>query len=84
MRYRPLGRSGLVVSVVGLGLNNVGRSMDAAGTRKTLDAALDAGVTLLDTADCYGRHPASPRRSSARCSAPTGSGSCWPPSSAAT
>ena len=57
MRYRPLGRSGLVVSVVGLGLNNVGRSMDAAGTRKTLDAALEAGVTLLDTADVYGTHP---------------------------
>ena len=31
--------------------------MDAAGTRKTLDAALDAGVTLLDTADIYGSHP---------------------------
>jgi aryl-alcohol dehydrogenase-like predicted oxidoreductase len=57
VRYRPLGRSGLVVSVVGLGLNNVGRSMDAAATRKTLDAALDAGVTLLDTADVYGTHP---------------------------
>ena len=57
MRYRPLGRSGLVVSVVGLGLNNVGRSMDPAETRKTLDAALDAGVTLLDTADVYGTHP---------------------------
>ncbi len=57
MRYRPLGRSGLVVSAVGLGLNNVGRSMDAAATRKTLDAALDTGVTLLDTADVYGSHP---------------------------
>ena len=57
MRYRPLGRSGLVVSVVGLCLNNVGRSMDAAATRKTLDAALDTGVTLLDTADVYGSHP---------------------------
>jgi aryl-alcohol dehydrogenase-like predicted oxidoreductase len=57
VRYRPLGRSGLVVSVVGLGLNNVGRSMDAAATRKTLDAALDTGVTLLDTADVYGSHP---------------------------
>ncbi|HST66668.1 MAG TPA: aldo/keto reductase [Mycobacteriales bacterium] len=54
MRYRPLGRSGLVVSVVGLGCNNIGRSLDAAGTRKTLDAALDVGVTLLDTADIYG------------------------------
>jgi aryl-alcohol dehydrogenase-like predicted oxidoreductase len=54
VRYRPLGRSGLVVSVVGLGCNNIGRSMDAATTRKTLDAALDTGVTLLDTADIYG------------------------------
>jgi aryl-alcohol dehydrogenase-like predicted oxidoreductase len=57
VRFRPLGRSGLVVSAVGLGLNNVGRSMDAAATRKTLDAALDTGVTLLDTADVYGSHP---------------------------
>ncbi len=56
MRYRPLGRSGLVVSMVGLGGNNIGRSMDAAVTRKTLDAALDLGVTLLDTADIYGGH----------------------------
>ncbi len=54
MRYRPLGRSGLVVSVVGLGCNNIGRSMDAVATRTTLDAALDVGVTLLDTADIYG------------------------------
>jgi aryl-alcohol dehydrogenase-like predicted oxidoreductase len=57
VRYRPLGRSGLVVSAVGLGCNTVGRSMDAATTRKTLDAALDVGVTLLDTADVYGTHP---------------------------
>jgi aryl-alcohol dehydrogenase-like predicted oxidoreductase len=56
VRYRPLGQSGLVVSVVGLGCNNVGRSMDAAATRKTLDAALDVGVTLLDAADTYGGH----------------------------
>src|ERR1700712_735863 len=57
VRYRPLGRSGLVVSAVGLGCNTIGRSMDAAATRKTLDAALDVGVTLLDTADIYGSHP---------------------------
>jgi aryl-alcohol dehydrogenase-like predicted oxidoreductase len=57
VRYRPLGRSGLVVSAVGLGCNTIGRSMDAATTRKTLDAALDVGVTLLDTADMYGTHP---------------------------
>lgn len=57
MRYRPLGQSGLVVSVVGLGCNNIGRTMDAAATRRTLDAALDVGLTLLDAADVYGGHP---------------------------
>ncbi|MEP6977525.1 MAG: aldo/keto reductase [Thermoleophilia bacterium] len=54
MRYRPLGSSGLVVSVVGLGGNNFGRGVDAAGTRAVVDAAIDAGVTLIDTADVYG------------------------------
>jgi aryl-alcohol dehydrogenase-like predicted oxidoreductase len=42
------------VSVVGLGCNNFGMRLDLAGTRAVVDAALDAGVTLLDTADTYG------------------------------
>ena len=54
MRYRPLGRSGLLVSVVGLGCNNFGGRLDLDGARAVVDAALDAGVTLLDTADVYG------------------------------
>jgi len=54
MRYRPLGDSGLMVSVVGLGCNNFGRRLDLERTRAVVDAALDAGVTLLDTADIYG------------------------------
>src|SRR6266550_4186832 len=54
MRYRPLGTSGLMVSVVGLGTNNVGRRLDADATRALVDAAIDAGITLLDTADIYG------------------------------
>jgi aryl-alcohol dehydrogenase-like predicted oxidoreductase len=54
MRYRPLGNSGLVVSVVGLGCNNFGRRLDVAQTRAVVDAAIDSGVTLLDTADIYG------------------------------
>jgi aryl-alcohol dehydrogenase-like predicted oxidoreductase len=57
MRYRRLGRSGLVVSVVGLGCNNFGRKVDAAGTRAVVDAALDAGITLFDTSDSYGERP---------------------------
>jgi len=57
LETRPLGRTGADVSVVGLGTWQLGgdwgdvSSEDAAAV---LDAALDAGVTLLDTADVYG------------------------------
>ncbi len=54
MNYRRLGDSGLVVSVVGIGCNNFGRKLDADGTREVVDAAIDAGITLFDTADIYG------------------------------
>ncbi|WKV70303.1 aldo/keto reductase [Streptomyces sp. PCS3-D2] len=54
MRHLPLGSSGLRVSAVGLGCNNFGGRLDARATRAVVDAALDAGVTLLDTADIYG------------------------------
>jgi aryl-alcohol dehydrogenase-like predicted oxidoreductase len=54
MRYRSLGESGLLVSVVGLGCNNFGRRLDTEATRAVVDAALEAGVTLFDTADIYG------------------------------
>src|SRR5580700_11238879 len=54
MRYRSLGNSGLVVSVAGLGCNNFGRRLDVPATRAVVDAALEAGITLLDTADSYG------------------------------
>ena len=61
MREHPLGRSGLSVSAVGLGCNNFGRRLDRAGTRAVIDAALDVGVTFLDTADIYGTDSASER-----------------------
>jgi aryl-alcohol dehydrogenase-like predicted oxidoreductase len=54
MTYRRLGASGLVVSTVGLGCNNFGRRLDLDRTREVVDAALDAGITFLDTADIYG------------------------------
>ena len=54
MRYRSLGDSGLMVSVAGLGCNNFGRRVDLAGTRAVVDAAIDAGITILDTSDTYG------------------------------
>jgi aryl-alcohol dehydrogenase-like predicted oxidoreductase len=55
MRYRPLGDSGLLVSVVGLGCNNFGGRLDSARTRAVVDAAIDEGITLFDTADMYGK-----------------------------
>jgi aryl-alcohol dehydrogenase-like predicted oxidoreductase len=54
MEHRPLGRSGLRVSTVGLGCNNFGRRCDPAQTRAVVAKALDLGVTLFDTADVYG------------------------------
>ena len=52
---RPLGDSGVEVSVVGLGCNNFGRRIDLEATRAVVDAALDEGVTFFDTANTYGR-----------------------------
>jgi aryl-alcohol dehydrogenase-like predicted oxidoreductase len=57
MEQRPLGRTGADVSVVGLGTWQLGGDwgdVDDDTAADVLDAALDAGVTLLDTADVYG------------------------------
>jgi aryl-alcohol dehydrogenase-like predicted oxidoreductase len=54
MRYRRLGDSGLVVSVVGIGCNNFGGRIDAERTNEVVHAALDVGINLFDTADSYG------------------------------
>jgi aryl-alcohol dehydrogenase-like predicted oxidoreductase len=62
MEYRNLGSSGLQVSVVGLGCNNFGGRVDAAGTTAVIDKAIDMGITLFDTADLYGG-PAGPGKS---------------------
>ncbi|MFG1625721.1 aldo/keto reductase [Kribbella sp. NPDC049227] len=60
MEYRQLGDSGLTVSVVGLGCNNFGRRLDATRTDVVVNAAVDAGITLFDTADVYhGEHGSS-------------------------
>ncbi len=56
--FRPLGRSDLQVSTIGLGCNNFARPGTATetqeGTTAVIDAAIELGVTLLDTADIYG------------------------------
>ena len=54
MRYGTLGDSGLLVSVVGLGCNNFGGRLDVEQTRAVVDAAIDEGITLFDTAETYG------------------------------
>jgi aryl-alcohol dehydrogenase-like predicted oxidoreductase len=54
MILRNLGRSGLRVSLVGLGCNNFGGRMDLESSRRVIHKALDAGITLFDTADVYG------------------------------
>ena len=54
MKLRRLGASGLKVSEVGLGCNNFGMRIDEKATQGVVDAALDAGITLFDTADIYG------------------------------
>ncbi len=52
---RPLGHSGIRVSVVGLGCNQFGGRLDLDGTRAVIDGALSQGITFLDTADAYGK-----------------------------
>jgi len=55
VRKRRVGSDGPEVSVVGLGCNNFGTRINYAKTKKVVDAALEAGVTLFDTADIYGQ-----------------------------
>lgn len=59
--YRRVGKSGLTVSTVGLGCNNLGRANTATESQDAPDAvvhaAVDAGITLFDVADTYGREP---------------------------
>jgi aryl-alcohol dehydrogenase-like predicted oxidoreductase len=59
MEFRTVGRSGLRVSAIGLGCNNLGRDGTASesreGSRAVVEAALDAGITFFDTADVYGK-----------------------------
>lgn len=54
MEYRQLGKSGLHVSVIGLGGNTFGRYADEARTAAIIHKAIDQGINLVDTADIYG------------------------------
>ncbi len=56
MKHRTLGKSGVQVSVVGLGCNNFGfvASMDVEASRKVIDKAIEEGINFFDTSDSYG------------------------------
>jgi aryl-alcohol dehydrogenase-like predicted oxidoreductase len=53
MQYRTLGRSGLVISAIGLGGATFGREIDEPAAGAVLDRALERGITLFDTAEAY-------------------------------
>ena len=55
MEFRNLGKSGLKVSLAGLGCNNFGMRIDLDAARVVVHKALDLGITLFDTADIYGK-----------------------------
>jgi aryl-alcohol dehydrogenase-like predicted oxidoreductase len=55
MQQRPLGRSGLTVAPLAFGGNVFGWTADEATSFKLLDAFVDAGFNLVDTADVYSR-----------------------------
>jgi aryl-alcohol dehydrogenase-like predicted oxidoreductase len=59
MRYRSLGRTGVQVSVLGVGTNQLGRVVDEAGAKAMLDRARELGVNFIDCAESYGGDGAS-------------------------
>jgi aryl-alcohol dehydrogenase-like predicted oxidoreductase len=60
MNYRPLGSTGLNVSVIGLGTWQFGGEWGRDFSQREVDAILDqaaaSGINLIDTAECYGDH----------------------------
>src|SRR4029077_101758 len=59
MKTRNLGKSGLQVSLIGLGCNNFGWYIDLEASRKVIDKDIESGITLLHTTDIYRAHSAS-------------------------
>jgi aryl-alcohol dehydrogenase-like predicted oxidoreductase len=53
VEYRQLGRSGVPVSVIGIGSNQFGRAVDEQGTARIIHQAIDRGINHIDTADIY-------------------------------
>jgi aryl-alcohol dehydrogenase-like predicted oxidoreductase len=55
MEYRNLGNSGVKVSAIGIGCNQFGNKVDAAGTKAVVQRALEEGINFFDTANVYGK-----------------------------
>jgi aryl-alcohol dehydrogenase-like predicted oxidoreductase len=53
MKYHNLGRTGLKASRIGLGTMNFGMETSEADSLAVLDAAVEAGINFIDTADVY-------------------------------
>ena len=53
VQYRRLGSTGVQVSTVGLGGNQFGSTVDAAGTKAIIDRAQELGVNFIDSAEAY-------------------------------
>ena len=54
MDQRPLGRTGLTISAIGLGCVNFGREIDEVASYQVMDYAVEQGLTFFDTAESYG------------------------------
>lgn len=54
LEQRPIGRTDLTTSAIGLGCVTFGREIDQEQSFKILDYAVEKGITFLDTAECYG------------------------------
>tara|TARA_B100001146_G_scaffold224672_1_gene243514 strand:+ start:108 stop:1034 length:927 start_codon:yes stop_codon:yes gene_type:complete len=54
MNYRKLGKSGLEVSVIGLGANNFGGRLDYESSDSVISQLFDVGINLIDTSNSYG------------------------------
>lgn len=55
MEYRNLGKAGVKVSAIGIGCNQFGGKVDAAGTKAIVHRALDEGINFFDTANVYSK-----------------------------
>jgi len=54
METRRLGSTGMQVSVLGFGASEIGTKATLRAVDRLLNSALDAGLNLIDSAECYG------------------------------